>query len=149
MLFKIFGGAVQGIEASIVTVEIAKAGQKTILVGLPDSAVRESLMRVITAVKSIGFNPFIGTMINLSPADIKKEGTAYDLPIAVAKMCVAEQVGTDLLDKYLMMGELSLDGELKAGKYLQNYLDEFCYKLNRRYFGDKFFDRLVLAVAKT
>lgn len=116
MLFKIFGGAVQGIEASIVTVEIAKAGQKTILVGLPDSAVRESLMRVITAVKSIGFNPFIGTMINLSPADIKKEGTAYDLPIAVAKMCVAEQVGTDLLDKYLMMGELSLDGELKAIK---------------------------------
>lgn len=116
MLVKIFAGAVQGIEASIVTVEIAKAGQKAIMVGLPDSAVRESLMRVITAVKSIGFNPFIGVMINLSPADVKKEGTAYDLPIALGKLSVSEEVQTDLLDKYLIMGELSLDGELRSIK---------------------------------
>lgn len=116
MLIKIYAGAVQGIEASIVTVEIAKAGQKDIIVGLPDSAVRESLLRVYTSVKEAGLQAFNHVLINLSPADIRKEGTAYDLPIAIGKLYISEQIQADLLDQYLLMGELSLDGQLRSIK---------------------------------
>lgn len=116
MLVKIYGGAVQGIEASIVTVEIAKAGQKDVMVGLPDSAVRESLLRVYTAVRNAGLQAFSHVLINLSPADVRKEGTAYDLPIAIGKLFISGQVQEDKLSDYLLMGELSLDGNLRSIK---------------------------------
>ena len=115
MLVKTFGSAVYGVDAATITVEVSvENGQPNYFtVGLPDNAVKESMYRIGTAVKHIGLEmPRRRTVINLSPADIRKEGTAYDLTMAVGVLAASGQIETDLLDKYIIMGELSLDGSI-------------------------------------
>ena len=114
MLIKCYGAALLGIDAVIVTIEVhAVAGYDFTLVGLPDSAVKESRERIISALTVNGFHkPHHTLTINMAPADIKKEGTAYDLPLAVGILAAEEEVRTQLLEHYLIMGELSLDGSL-------------------------------------
>ncbi len=114
MLVKTFGSAVSGIEATTITVEVnLDVGFKYYLVGLPDVAVKESQRRIEAAIKNSGFHyPGKKITINMAPADIKKEGTAYDLTIAVGILAGSNQVNDDKLAQYLIMGELSLDGHL-------------------------------------
>ncbi|MBP3590493.1 MAG: magnesium chelatase, partial [Muribaculaceae bacterium] len=114
MLVKTFGAAMQGIDAIIITVEVAvERGYMYSIVGLPDTAVKESQERVRLALLNSGRElPRHHVVINLSPADVRKEGAAYDLPIAVAVMAGAEKIKAPELDKYMIMGELSLDGTL-------------------------------------
>ena len=118
MFVKINAAAVQGIDATMVSVEVnTTGGTKYMLVGLPDNAVKESLERIFSAVKhnQIPF-PRKYCVINLAPADIRKEGSAYDLPIAVGILASNEIIdGTDF-DNYVLMGELSLDGTLNPIK---------------------------------
>lgn len=115
MLAKTYGAAVQGIDALIVTVEVnVAAGSKLYMVGLPDNAVKESHERILSAIQNSGLSiPQKKTVINLAPADIKKEGSAYDLPIAVGMLAASEEMLSDELDKYVIMGELSLDGSIQ------------------------------------
>ena len=118
MLAKCFGGSVFGVNAFIVTVEVS-VGQGTdfYMVGLPDNAVKESRQRVETALKHHGYKmPRLKTVINLAPADIRKEGSSYDLPIALGILAASEQLVSDSLEKYLIMGELALDGTLRPIK---------------------------------
>lgn len=112
MLVKTYAAAVQGIDARVITVEtVVTRGMQYCIVGLPDAAVKESHERVRAAIGQSGFTvPRSSVVINLSPADVRKEGAAYDLPIAVALLVGSEAIHTDLLDKYMIMGELSLDG---------------------------------------
>lgn len=112
MLIKTYGAAVQGIDAIIVTIEVAvEIGASFNLVGLPDTAVKESYQRVRSALKQSGLEfPRRSVVINMSPADVKKEGAAYDLPISLAILAASEQLACRNLDDYLIMGELSLDG---------------------------------------
>lgn len=112
MLVKAFGGAVNGIDARIITVETdAVAGFNFFIVGLPDNAVKESLQRIESALRSVGYRlPGKKITINMAPADIRKEGTAYDLTIAIGVLAASEQIRHENIDKYLIMGELSLDG---------------------------------------
>jgi magnesium chelatase family protein len=115
MLVKTYGSAVYGVDAATITVEVSvENGQLNYYtVGLPDSAVKESMFRIETAVKQSGYNmPRRRMVINLSPADIRKEGTAYDLPMAVGALAADGQIGNEELGKYIIMGELSLDGTL-------------------------------------
>jgi magnesium chelatase family protein len=115
MLVKTFGSAVYGVDAATITVEVSvENGQLNYFtVGLPDSAVKESMFRIETAVKQSGYNmPRRRMVINLSPADIRKEGTAYDLPMAIGALAADGQIGNEELGKYIIMGELSLDGSL-------------------------------------
>ncbi len=114
MLVKSFAAAVQGISATIVTIEVnCTKGVSFFLVGLPDVAVRESHERIISALQVNGYKfPGNRVVVNMAPADIRKEGSAYDLPLAFAILAAAGQVDGSRLDKYLMMGELSLDGSL-------------------------------------
>lgn len=114
MLVKTFGSAVYGVDAATITLEVSvEGGQYYYMVGLPDNAVKESWHRMETAIKHNGFDmPRRKIVINLSPADIRKEGTAYDLPMAVGILAAAGQMETSLLDKYIIMGELSLDGTI-------------------------------------
>lgn len=115
MLVKTYGSAVYGVDAATITVEVSvENGQLNYFtVGLPDSAVKESMFRIETAVKQSGYNmPRRRMVINLSPADIRKEGTAYDLPMAVGALAADGQIGNEELGKYIIMGELSLDGTL-------------------------------------
>ncbi len=102
----------QGIDAIIVTIEVAvEIGASFNLVGLPDTAVKESYQRVRSALKQSGLEfPRRSVVINMSPADVKKEGAAYDLPISLAILAASEQLACRNLDDYLIMGELSLDG---------------------------------------
>ena len=120
MLVKTFGSAVYGVEAITITVEInwMATGKDYMLVGLPDNAVKESLQRVESTVKTNGFSmPRTRFVVNLAPADIKKSGTAFDLPIAVGLLAATEQLNNhEALSKYVIMGELSLDGEVRAIK---------------------------------
>lgn len=115
MLVKTFGSAVYGVEAITITVEVnVLSGSGYYIVGLPDNAVKESLQRVESAVKSNGyFMPRVKLVVNLAPADIKKSGSAFDLPVAMGTLGAAEQLDhpEKLLD-YVMMGELSLDGTI-------------------------------------
>lgn len=115
MLIKCFGAAPQGIEAVIVTIEVhAVPGYEFTLVGLPDNAVKESHERIIAALTVNGFSkPRHTITINMAPADIKKEGASYDLPLAIGLLTAEEEVKTTLLEQYLIMGELSLDGSLQ------------------------------------
>ncbi len=113
MLVKTFGAAVQGIDALIVTIEVTmENGFQFCMVGLPDAAVKESHQRVVSAIKESGYDPprRKNIVINLSPADVKKEGAAYDLPIAIALMVGGGVIEAPGLDRYIIMGELSLDG---------------------------------------
>lgn len=118
MLAKTFGSAVQGVNAFIVTIEVTiNQGTKIFMVGLPDSAVKESEQRVEAAMKHLGYYmPRQKVVINLAPADIRKEGSAYDLPIALGILSASGQLVTEELDKYLIMGELALDGQLRPVK---------------------------------
>ena len=115
MLVKTFGAAVHGIDALVVTIELTVSnGLQFCMVGLPDAAVKESHQRVMSAIKESGYIVPVrkNIVVNLSPADVKKEGAAYDLPIAVALMVGTEQIEAPDLGKYIIMGELSLDGSV-------------------------------------
>lgn len=114
MLVKTYGSAVYGINATIITVEVsASQGYKFFLVGLPDNAVKESQQRIEAALRNNGYKmPGKKLIINMAPADIRKEGSAYDLPLAIGILAAGEQVNLDHLEQYVMMGELSLDGSL-------------------------------------
>lgn len=118
MVAKTFGSAVSGVDAKLITIEV-NVGQGTsfYMVGLPDSAVKESQQRVESALKFYGYRmPRQKVVINLAPADIRKEGSAYDLPIAMGIIQASEQVIFPSLEDYIIMGELSLDGKLRPIK---------------------------------
>ncbi|MBS1945589.1 MAG: ATP-binding protein, partial [Bacteroidetes bacterium] len=119
MIVKNYGCAVFGVEATIITVEtnIVK-GNTFFMVGLPDNAVKESHQRVGAAINNIGFHMPRGReiTINLAPADIRKEGTAYDLPIALGVLGASNQMDTARFAELVVMGELSLDGEVRPIK---------------------------------
>ncbi len=118
MLVKTFGAAVQGINATIVTIEVnVSQGIRFLLVGLPDNAVKESHERIASALDYTGYKlPRKQIVINMAPADIRKEGSAYDLPLAIGMLAAAGTIKTDLLEQYIIMGELSLDGGLQPLK---------------------------------
>lgn len=120
MLVKTFGSAVYGIEAITITVEVNISGGSKpfyLIVGLPDNAVRESMQRIEAALQTNGFRmPRQKIIVNMAPADIRKEGSAYDLTIATAILAGSGQVDGENLDKYLIMGELSLDGTVQPIK---------------------------------
>ncbi|MCG8700842.1 MAG: YifB family Mg chelatase-like AAA ATPase [Bacteroidales bacterium] len=112
MLVKTFGCAVNGIEAEQIVIEVnTLQGGSFHLVGLPDNAVKESKLRMISALKTNGFKwPGKKIIINMAPADIRKEGAAYDLPLAIGVLASSEQIQDTKLNEYMIMGELSLDG---------------------------------------
>lgn len=119
MLVKVFGSAVYGVEAMTITMEVDASGGVTnyFIVGLPDNAVKESLDRVTSALRNSRLEkPRSKVLINMAPADIKKAGAAYDLPIAVGMLAVSGQVNPDHLSEYIIMGELGLDGALQPIK---------------------------------
>ncbi len=118
MLTKVFGAAVRGIDAYIVTIEVSTSrGIKFFLVGLPDNAVRESHERIVSAFQNNGLKfPTCQTIINLAPADVRKEGTAYDLPLAIGIMASGGMIRTDMLENTIIMGEMGLDGVLHPVK---------------------------------
>ncbi|MBP8960144.1 MAG: YifB family Mg chelatase-like AAA ATPase [Bacteroidales bacterium] len=115
MLVKTFASAVTGIDAFTITIEVnVSRGVRFFLVGLPDVAVKESQQRIESALRSIGFHwPGKQVVINMAPADIRKEGSAYDLPLAAGILAADEKISQDALNSFVMMGELSLDGTLK------------------------------------
>jgi magnesium chelatase family protein len=114
MMVKLFASAVYGVEAITITTEVdVLDGLKFFVVGLPDNAVKESQHRVESAIKNNHYRfPRIKVVVNLSPADIRKSGSAFDLPIAIGILAATEQVNKDKLDKCVIMGELSLDGTI-------------------------------------
>ncbi len=120
MLIKTFGSAVYGVEATTITIEVnwMTTAKDPTIVGLPDSAVKESLQRVESTIKTNGFMmPRTKVVVNLAPADIKKSGSAFDLPIAIGFLSATEQIrNREALDKYVIMGELSLNGEVRSIK---------------------------------
>lgn len=118
MLVKAFGSAICGVNAIMVTVEVSvEKGVNFTMVGLPDSAVKESQQRVATALSQYGLKiPGKKVVVNLAPADIKKEGAAYDLTIAMGILAASGHINPDELVKYVIMGELSLDGSLRPIK---------------------------------
>lgn len=115
MVAKTFGGAVHGVDARTIMVEVSVGqGTKFFMSGLPDNAVKESQHRVESALKSSDFfMPRNKTVVNLAPADIRKEGSAYDLSIALCVLRASSQLVTDKLEQYIIMGELTLDGTLR------------------------------------
>ena len=120
MLVKTFGSAVYGIDAISITIEVNVSGGdlKYYIVGLPDNAVKESLQRIESAIKTNNFKmPRTKIVINMAPADIKKSGSAFDLPIAIGILGASEQLeNVELLNDFVMMGELSLDGTIQSIK---------------------------------
>lgn len=118
MLIKVYGSAVFGIEATTITVEVnIDQGIGYHLVGLPDNAVRESSYRISAALNNIGYKlPGKKITLNMAPADLRKEGSAYDLTIAIGILAASNQINGDSLEEYLIMGELSLDGSLQPLK---------------------------------
>lgn len=114
MLAKTFGSALIGIDAMTITIEVDYSkGINFFLVGLPDSAVKESQHRIQSALTNIGQKyPKMKIVINMAPADIRKEGSAYDLPIALGILAASSQIPNQKLQDYIIMGELSLDGSL-------------------------------------
>ncbi len=115
MLIKVFGSAVFGVEATTITVEVnIDKGIGYHLVGLPDNAVKESSYRIAAALKNIGFEmPGKKITINMAPADLRKEGSAYDLTLAVGILAASGQINAARVADYLIMGEVSLDGGLQ------------------------------------
>jgi len=116
MLVKTFGSAVYGVEALAITIEVnVSSGQGYYIVGLPDNAVKESLQRMEAAIKTNGYHmPRTKLVINMAPADIKKTGSAFDLPIALGVLAASEQLpNAERLKDYVIMGELSLDGAVQ------------------------------------
>lgn len=118
MVAKNYGAAVFGVDARIITVEVTVVqGTKFWMSGLPDSAVKESAHRVESTMKHYGYRmPRQKVVVNLAPADIKKEGSAYDLPIALSVLQASGQLESEVLKDYVIMGELSLDGALRPIK---------------------------------
>lgn len=118
MLVKSYSAAVSGIDAEIVTCEVnCTSGIRIMMVGLPDASVKESRDRIQAAVEQVGLKfPRKQIVINLSPADIRKEGAHYDLPLSIAILASAEKIASDRLKDYLLVGELSLDGYIKPIK---------------------------------
>ena len=119
MLAKVCSAAVNGIEAYPVEVEVNSGWGDTliVIVGLPDAAVKESRDRVSTALGNSGFKfPMGKTTINLAPADVKKEGPSFDLPIALGILAASEQLVTDQLDNFVVVGELALTGAVRPCK---------------------------------
>src|SRR5690554_7195541 len=116
MLVKTFGAAVSGIDALVITMEVdLSRGIRFFMVGLPDNAVKESQQRIESAFRVWGFDwPGRRIVINMAPADTRKEGSAYDLPLAIGILAGDEQLSAERLSDYMLMGELSLDGSLKA-----------------------------------
>lgn len=120
MLVKTFGSAVYGVDAISITIEVNVSGGdlKYYIVGLPDNAVKESLQRIESAIKTNGlYFPRTKIVINLAPADIKKSGSAFDFPIAIGILGASEQIAQpERLSEYVIMGELSLDGTIQPIK---------------------------------
>jgi magnesium chelatase family protein len=118
MLVKTYGSAVDGINANTITIEVnVSKGINFHLVGLPDSAIKESQQRMISAINTNGFKwPGKKIVVNMAPADVRKEGSSYDLPIAIGVMAAAEQLNSGKLGEYMIMGELSLDGKVNSIK---------------------------------
>jgi magnesium chelatase family protein len=118
MLVKTFGSAIHGIEAIIITIEVSiTKGVNFFMVGLPDNAVKESQQRIATALNNNGFEmPGRKIVINMAPADIRKEGSSYDLSLAAGILAASGQIPAGRLNGYLIMGELSLDGSLRPVK---------------------------------
>ena len=118
MLIKVFGAAVQGIEATLITIEVnSSRGCMFYMVGLPDSAVKESHQRILSALQVTGYKmPTSNIVINMAPADIRKEGSSYDLPLAIGMLAAGETISCQKLSRYIMMGELSLDGTIQPIK---------------------------------
>ena len=115
MVVKTFSAAVSGIEAAPVTIEVdVTRGVRYMLVGLPDTAVKESQQRIESALRAVGLHwPGRQVIINMAPADIRKEGSSYDLPLAVGILVASEMVSGNRLDGMLLTGELSLDGVVR------------------------------------
>lgn len=118
MLVKVFGAAVDGLHAIPVTIEVnASKGIKFYLVGLPDNAVKESHERIIAAIENSGYRfPSKQIVVNMAPADLRKEGSGYDLPLAIGILAAAEQIKSERLNRFILIGELSLDGSLHPVK---------------------------------
>mgnify|MGYP000100064664 CR=1 FL=1 len=118
MLVKTYGSSVNGIHATTITIEVDIApGIKFFLVGLPDNAVKESEQRIRAALKNNGYRvPGKKITINMAPADIRKEGSSYDLPLAIGILAASQQIKSEKVSDYLIMGELSLDGGLQPIK---------------------------------
>ncbi len=118
MLVKTYGSAVQGVDATTITVEVnISSGINFYLVGLPDAAVKESQQRIESALREHGYKiPGKKVVINMAPADIRKEGSSYDLTLAIGILAADEKIKADEIDKYVIMGELSLDGTLQPIK---------------------------------
>lgn len=120
MLVKVFGSAVYGVEAITITIEVdIVKGQQAgfFIVGLPDNAVKESSERVLAAIHNNGFErPRYRVVVNMAPADIKKAGSAYDLPIAIGLLASMGHLPSEELKDYIIMGELSLDGSIQPIK---------------------------------
>jgi len=119
MLSKVCSAAVNGIDAYPVEVEVNAGYGDTLIVvvGLPDAAVKESKDRVSTALSNSGYKfPMGRTTINLAPADVKKEGPSFDLPIALGILAASEQLETDQLDNFIVVGELALTGAVRSCK---------------------------------
>ena len=118
MLVKTYSSAVFGIDATTIAVEVnVTAGTKYYIVGLPDNAVKESIQRIESAIMSIKYSmPRQKIVVNLAPADIRKEGSSYDLAIAIGLLCASNQLPTQNLHKYIILGELNLDGKVQPIK---------------------------------
>src|SRR5690606_38951917 len=118
MLIKVFGSAIYGVSAKTITIEVnVDNGVGYFLVGLPDSAIKESNFRIGTALQNNGYKiPGKKITINMAPADLQKEGSAYDLTIAMGILAASEQIKSDNISEYLIMGELALDGMLRPIK---------------------------------
>ncbi len=123
MLLKTYAAAVYGVDARLITIEVRAGGTPMMdkpnysLVGLPDNAVKEGYLRIISAVKSINLRiPRVNIVINLAPANLRKEGSAFDLTIAIGMLAACNQIKTKGLEDYMIMGELSLDGGVRPIK---------------------------------
>ena len=118
MLTKVYGSAVFGVEATTIIVEVnINKGIGYHLVGLPDNAIKESNYRIAAALQNNGYKiPGKKITINMAPADLRKEGSAYDLTLALGILAASSQIKSDTIEKYIIMGELSLDGSVKPIK---------------------------------
>lgn len=118
MLIKTFGATVQGVDATLITIEVnSSRGCMFYLVGLPDSAIKESHQRILSALEISGYKlPTTQLVINMAPADLRKEGSAYDLPLALAMLASTKEIGLEHIERYLIMGELGLDGSIQPIK---------------------------------
>ena len=123
MLVKTYASAVQGVDAQTIIIEVNAGGtvmagkQFYFMVGLPDNAVKEGFARVEAAIKNLGFKlSRVKLVVNMAPADLRKEGSAYDLPIAIGVLAATKQISGEKLRDYLIMGELALDGGLRPIK---------------------------------